>query len=190
MSEVTRLFEELTEGEPNRSEQLFPLVYHELRRLAAHRLSQEAPGQTLQPTALVHEAYFRLADVEGGQVWKSRGHFFAAAAQAMRRILVERARRRRTLKQGRDWQRVDVDINGVPEEHTSQRILALDQALERLAEVDPRKAELVELRFFCGLTMEQAALALNVSVATAHRDWSYARAWLMREIADDASDAG
>lgn len=186
MGEVTQVLTEIQGGDPVATERLLPLVYHELRRLAAQRLAQEAPGQTLQATALVHEAYMRLVTAESRQTWQSRGHFFAAAAQAMRRILVENARARRALKRGGGRLRVEVADCPEPCQDDATDILELDQALAKLSRHDQRKATLVELRFFSGLTMEQAADALGISVATAYREWAYARAWLHREVFGDA----
>jgi RNA polymerase sigma factor (TIGR02999 family) len=178
MSEVTRILNALQHGEPHAAAQLLPLVYDELRRLAAAKLAQEAPGQTLQATALVHEAYLRLVDVEKVQDWNSRGHFFAAAAEAMRRILVENARRKRSLKGGGACRRVNLDeaVPCLPE--PADELLALNEALERLALEDVTKAELVKLRYFAGLSVQEAADALGISRATADRYWAYARVWL------------
>jgi RNA polymerase sigma factor (TIGR02999 family) len=179
MSDVTRILSAIEAGDPHAAEQLLPLVYDELRRLAAHKLAQEKPGQTLQPTALVHEAYLRLVDVDQAQAWNSRGHFFAAAAEAMRRILIDRARHKQTRKAGGGRRRLDLDdIEPALEEDDGDRLLALDEALRQLEAQDPRKAELVKLRFFAGLTGEQAAAALGVSLSTADKDWAYARSWL------------
>jgi RNA polymerase sigma factor (TIGR02999 family) len=178
MADVTDILSAAEQGDPHAAEQLLPLVYDELRKLAAARLASEAPGQTLQPTALVHEAYLRLVGSDQGQPWNGRGHFFAAAAEAMRRILVDAARRKRSLKQGGDRRRVELaDVEpavGAPD----LDLIALDEALDRLARTDPRKAELVKLRFFAGLTTEQAAAALGVSTSTADNDWAYAKSWL------------
>jgi len=186
MTDVTQILSQIERGDPSAADQLLPLVYNELRRLAAQRLAQEATGQTLQPTALVHEAYVRLVDAEHQQRWDSRGHFFAAAAEAMRRILVDNARRKKSKKRGGGRQRVDMELpdgdNGPP----LDGLLALDEALNRLEAKDSRKSKLVELRFFSGLTSEQAAEALGVSVATAERDWTFARAWLRREMSGEA----
>jgi RNA polymerase sigma factor (TIGR02999 family) len=188
MSEVTRILSALEQGDPHAAEQLLPLVYEELRKLAAQKLAQEAPGQTLQATALVHEAYLRLVDTEQAQDWNSRGHFYAAAAEAMRRILVEQARRKQTLRRGGQRQRLDLELAEPAAARPSEDLLALDAALEKLADKDRRKAELVKLRYFAGLTMEQTAAALGISLATANRWWNYARAWLHQEIAGpDAS---
>ena len=181
MSDVTNILKAIEEGDANATDRLLPLVYEELRLLAAQRLSQEKPGQTLQPTALVHEAYLRLVMAEV-QDWSSRGHFFAAAAEAMRRILVERARRKQRIKRGGAHQRVDIEEDALAEEQPPEILLALDEALDRFAREDPAKAELVKLRYFAGLTIPEAAKALNISKATADRYWSYARAWLFHEI--------
>jgi RNA polymerase sigma factor (TIGR02999 family) len=185
-SEVTRILSALEQGDPSAAELLLPLVYDELRQLATQRLAQEKPGQTLEATALVHEAYLRLVDVEQPQHWNSRGHFFAAAAEAMRRILVESARRKNRLKHGREHQRVALESGCLISAAPSLDILALDEALSRLAETEPAKAELVKLRFFAGLTMAEAAAALNISLATAERYWIFAKSWLYAEMADDA----
>jgi RNA polymerase sigma factor (TIGR02999 family) len=182
MSEVTRILSAIDRGDALAAEQLLPLVYGELRRLAAQRLSREAPGQTLQATALVHEAYLRLVGATDPG-WNGRGHFFAAAAEAMRRLLIERARRARSPRRGGDRDRIELDPVDLAESVRSDDLLALDEALDRLTARDARKAELVKLRYFAGLTMEQAAEALGISPATAHRDWNYARAWLHRSIA-------
>jgi RNA polymerase sigma factor (TIGR02999 family) len=182
MSAVTHILSAIEEGDPTAAEQLLPLVYHELRQLAAQRLAQEKPGQTLQATALVHEAYLRLVDVEKVQHWNSRGHFFAAAAEAMRRILVEQARRKRTLKGGGGVQRVDLAGIDPVIAGPSLDLLALNDALEKLAAKDPRKAELIKLRFFAGLTNEQVAEALGVATSTVDLDWAYAKSWLRVEM--------
>ncbi len=170
-------------GEPKPARELLPLVYDELRRLAAQRLAREAPGQTLQATALVHEAYLRLIGGDPDRPWDGRGHFFAAAAEAMRRILVENARRRHQLKRGGDRARVDLDKAEPAAPETDDDLLALDQALARFATNEPIKAELVQLRVFAGLTNAQAAEILGLSISTADRYWAYARAWLRVEIA-------
>jgi RNA polymerase sigma factor (TIGR02999 family) len=182
MTELTRILSALEQGEPHAAEQLLPLVYNELRRLAAEKIAQERPGQTLQATALVHEAYLRLVDVKQAQHWNSRGHFYAAAAEAMRRILVENARRRKAFRRGGDRHRLDLHWVEPEAPRVSDDLLALDEALEKLAQKDSRKAELVKLRYFAGLTMEQTAEMLGISLATANRWWNYARAWLHQEI--------
>jgi RNA polymerase sigma factor (TIGR02999 family) len=182
MSEVTGILSAIEQGDSHAAEQLLPLVYDELRRLAAQRLAQEKPGQTLDATALVHEAYLRLVDVERAQRWKSRGHFFAAAAEAMRRILVENARRKASLKRGGDLQREEFPESELVAPTVSEDLLALDDALTQLAATDAVAAELVKLRYFAGLTSAQAAEALGLSVRTAERTWAYARAWLLKKI--------
>jgi RNA polymerase sigma factor (TIGR02999 family) len=186
MSEVTRILSAIEQGDSHAAQQLLPLVYEELRDLAAQKMAQEKPGQTLEPTALVHEAYLRLVDREQVQRWDSRGHFFAAAAEAMRRILVDKARHKKTLKAGGDLRRVDLADFDRWAEEPGDDLLALDEALSRLEQKDSRKATLVKLRFFGGLTNEQAAQALGISVSTADNDWAYARSWLRLEIAGPA----
>jgi RNA polymerase sigma factor (TIGR02999 family) len=181
VSDVTRVIEAVQRGDPKAAEELLPLVYEELRRLAAFRMANEAPGNTLQPTALVHEAWLRLVGHEN-QKWDGRPHFFAAAAEAMRRILVESARRKKTIKHGGQLKRVDFDEVDLPLPMPEDELLALDEALERLATVDSRASEVVKLCFFVGLTQEQAAKELGVSLATAERLWSFARAWLFKEM--------
>src|SRR6516165_598282 len=190
MSEVTRILAGIEAGDPHAAEQLLPLVYDELRKLAARKLAQEKPGQTLQATALVHEAYLRLVDAEGGRAWNSRGHFFAAAAEAMRRILVNRARDKRRLKRGGDWERVELKDLAIAQEAGSLDILALDEALEGLAREEPACAELVQLRFFAGLTQEEAAIALGITRRTANRYWAFARAWLRQSLGGAGEPAG
>jgi len=185
MSDVTRILSAIEQGDRQAAAQLLPLVYEELRRLAAAKLANEKPGQTLQATALVHEAYVRLVDGEQAQHWNSRGHFFAAAAEAMRRILVDNARRKQSLKQGGHFQRRDANLDQLSQREASQDILAIDEALVALARENPRVAKLVELRFFAGLTLDEAALALGISVRTAHRYWTYAKAYLHIAIHDD-----
>jgi RNA polymerase sigma factor (TIGR02999 family) len=182
MSEVTRILSAIEQGDPQAAQQLLPLVYDELRKLAAQRLAQEKPGQTLQATALVHEAYLRLVGCTDEQNWDNRGHFFAAAAEAMRRILVDNARRKKTQKHGGSLARCTLEDLSLVAPELGEDLLALDEALEKLAKEDPVKAELVKLRHFAGLTVDQAALALNISPATADRYWAYARAWLYVEI--------
>jgi RNA polymerase sigma factor (TIGR02999 family) len=179
VSEVTRVLDQIRQGEPQASARLLPLVYEELRRLAAEKVAQEKPGQTLQATALVHEAYLRLVGGAQARDWDGRGHFFAAAAEAMRRILIDRARHKHARKAGGGRRRLDLDdVEPALEEGDGDRLLALDEALRQLEAEDPRKAELVKLRFFAGLTVEQAAAALGVSTSTAEKDWAYARSWL------------
>jgi RNA polymerase sigma factor (TIGR02999 family) len=178
MSDVTRILSAVEHGDPHAAEQLLPLVYAELRQLAAQRLAQEKPGQTLQATALVHEAYLRLVDGEKAQHWNSRGHFFAAAAEAIRRILVDTARRKQSAKHGGRHRRVDLEEAVSLAVEPGPDILGLDEALTRLAQEDPVKAEVVKLRFFAGLTVEQTADALAISRDTACRHWAYAKVWL------------
>jgi RNA polymerase sigma factor (TIGR02999 family) len=184
MNEVTRVLSAIERGDPQAAEQLLPLVYDELRRLAAQRLAQEKPGQTLQATALVHEAYLRLLDPERGQDWNSRGHFFAAAAEAMRRILVDNARRKRRPKHGGDQKRIPLDAVVLPVEDRFHDLLALDEALTRFAGQEPLKAEVVKLRYFAGLSVEEAAACLGISPITAKRYWAVARAWLYDALSD------
>ncbi|HEY1379218.1 MAG TPA: ECF-type sigma factor [Gemmataceae bacterium] len=182
MSDVTRILDAAAAGDPKAAAELLPLVYGELRKLAAARLAAEKPGQTLQATALVHEAYLRL--VGGGErAWDSRGHFFAAAAEAMRRIVVESARRKNRLKHGGGHERVEVELAELPTRLPPDDLIALDEALARLEQLDPVKARLVTLRYFAGLTIEQAAEALGISRVTAHRYWTFARAWLHQQMA-------
>lgn len=182
MSNVTQLLSAIHDGDRHAAEQLLPLVYDELRRLASQKMAREKPGQTLQPTALVHEVYVRLVDRDAVQEFESRRYFFAAAAEAMRRILVERARRKLTRRAGGHLQRRDLVEDEIALPEPAVDLLALDEALHRLAEKDPRKVRLIELRYFAGLTTAAAAELLNVSVATAERDWVYAKAWLRREL--------
>lgn len=180
MVDVTRILNAAASGDPKAAEELLPLVYDELRRLAGHRMAGEAPGHTLQPTALVHEAWLRLA--QGSQNWQNRSHFFAAAAEAMRRILVEHARRKQSLKRGGKMTRLELEdsmlvLNAPPDE-----LLAVHEALDALAAQDPAAAELVKLRYFVGMTMDEAAAAMGLAKRTAESIWTYARAWLKREI--------
>ena len=182
MSDVTRILSAIEQGDRKASEALLPMVYEELRRLAAQRLAGEKPGQTLQATALVHEAYLRLVDVERAKRWDSRGHFFAAAAEAMRRILIESARRKQTEKHGGDRQRVELAEGDFVFDVTPDRILALDEALTKLDAEEPDAGRLVQMRVFAGLSVEQAADLLGMSRATAYRLWTYARAWLRSEL--------
>ena len=182
MTEITRILSAIEQGDPHGAAQLLPLVYEGLRRLAAQKLAGERPGQTLQPTALVHEAYLRLVDVDQARHWNSRGHFFAAAAEAMRRILVEQACRKGRLKRGGDRRRIDWQAPEPTAGGPDLDLLALDEALTRFAAEHPGKAGLVKLRYFAGLTLAEAAAALGVSTATADRHWRYARAWLARRL--------
>jgi RNA polymerase sigma factor (TIGR02999 family) len=183
MTDATQILSRIESGDPSAAEELLPLVYAELRRLAAHQLAQEKPGQTLQPTALVHEAYLRLLGPAGAeQQWNSRGHFFGAAAEAMRRILVENARRKQRIKHGGGRLRVDLDEACRVSDAPSDDLLALDEALSKLAVEAPAKAELVKLRYFAGLTIEEAAAVMNISLATAKRYWAYSRAWLYNAV--------
>jgi RNA polymerase sigma factor (TIGR02999 family) len=184
MADVTRMLQAIERGEAQSSAELLPLVYGELRRLAAHKLSQERTGQTLQATSLVHEAWLRLVGAESRK-WEGQKHFFGAAAEAMRRILIENARRKRRQKRGGGWERVDVEQIQLAEPLPSNDLLALDEALTELARRDPPAAELVQLRFFAGLTQQQAADLLGISRRTADRTWAYARAWLFQQVADD-----
>jgi RNA polymerase sigma factor (TIGR02999 family) len=189
MSEVTQILSAIEQGDPSAAEQLLPLVYDELRRLAAEKMARENPGQTLQATALVHEAYLRLVDVEKAQHWNSRGHFFAAAAEAIRRILVESARRKGRQKRGGDLRRQDVCLNEPAVAGVDVDVLAVHEALSQLAREHLEKAELVKLRYFAGLTLAEAASALRISPATADRYWKYARAWLARRLRQNGSAA-
>jgi len=181
MTDVTRILNAIEQGDTKTADELLPLVYEELRLLAAQKLSQEKPGQTLQATALVHEAYIRLVGEEP-QSWNSRGHFFCAAAEAMRRILIENARRKQKLKRGGDQRRIDLSDADIATERDINDLLSLDEALTKLAQEDPTKADLVKLRYFGGLTLEQAGHVLKISRATASRYWSYVQAWLFHEI--------
>ncbi len=182
MSEVTHILSAIERGDPHAAGQLLPLVYDELRKMAAEKMAQERPGQTLQATALVHEAYLRLVDVEKAQHWNSRGHFFAAAAEAMRRILVDQARRRNAAKRGGRAGREELHESAIAAPQPAEELLALYEALDRFSTTDPVAADLVKLRFFAGLTMSEAAGALGMSVRSAHDLWAYARSWLHREL--------
>jgi len=184
MSDVTQVLSEIEHGDPAAAERLLPLVYDELRKLASVKLANEKPGQTLQATALVHEAYLRLVGSELSQQWDSRGHFFVAAAEAMRRILIESARRKASLKRG--GEHIRIDVTDVPERLDGDPVdlLALDEALRKLEAEQPNKAQLVKLRYFAGCTLEETAQILGVSRATAQRNWAYARAWLFGQIND------
>lgn len=182
MTDVTRILQQIERGDDAASDQLLPLVYDELRKLAAARLANEKPGQTLQATALVHEAYLRLVDRTSDQHWDSRGHFFAAAAEAMRRILVDKARKKKTVKHGGQLQRVELPDAACSDDSDAEELLALDKALSKLQEKDWVKAELVKLRYFAGLTIPQAAEALGIGASTADKYWAYAKSWLRTEI--------
>ncbi|HEX6960737.1 MAG TPA: sigma-70 family RNA polymerase sigma factor [Lacipirellula sp.] len=186
MPDLTQILCRIESGDPTASEQLLPLVYEELRKLAAARLAHEKPGQTLQATALVHDAYLRLVGSETPLSWNNRGHFFAAAAEAMRRILVESARRKASLKQGGGARRVALDSACAASEPALLDLLAVDEALAKLESFEPIKAQLVKLRYFGGLTMPEAAAALEISLATAERYWTFARSWLFAELADSS----
>jgi RNA polymerase sigma factor (TIGR02999 family) len=190
MSDVTQILSAMKRGDPQAAEQLLPLVYDELRKLASQRLSHEKPGQTLQATALVHEAYLRLVGVTQAQHWDSRGHYFAAAAEAMRRILIENARRKQAQKHGGGRQRIELDGLELAVDLPVDNIVVFDEALARLAQRDQQTAQLVKLHCFAGLSIEQAAEALGLAPRTAYRDWAFARAWLYREIAGSDPPAG
>jgi RNA polymerase sigma factor (TIGR02999 family) len=182
MTDVTQILSEIEQGDPAAAERLLPLVYEELRKLAAAKLASEKPGQTLVGTALVHEAYMRLVGTSDSPQWNSRGHFFAAAAEAMRRILVEQARRKHRVRHGGGLHRIDLDSQLRNSGEVDDNLLALDEALERLAAEEPEAAAVVKPRYFAGLTIEEAALALNISVRTVNRHWAYARAWLYQQL--------
>ena len=188
MTEITSILSAIEQGDPHAAEQLLPLVYDELRKLAAQKLAQEKPGQTLQATALVHEAYLRLAGAEHESLWDNRGHFFAAAAEAMRRILIDNARRKLSGKHGGGLVNREADPDDFPVENPRDplEVMAVHEALDRLAQKSPRKAELVKLRYFLGCTMAEAAQILGVAPATAEEDWTYAKAWLRRQWLRDA----
>ena len=184
MSDVTRILSQIESGDPHAAEQLLPLVYDELRKLAAAKLAQERPGQTLQATALVHDAYLRLVDVEKAQHWDSRSHFFAAAAEAIRRILVEKARKKQRVRHGGGRNRVDLEQAVSMAEESGDGLLTLDEALTRFAVLEPAKAKLVNLRYFAGCSIDEAADLLGISRTTAKRYWAFARAWLLAELHD------
>jgi RNA polymerase sigma factor (TIGR02999 family) len=185
MTDVTQILSRMEQGDPSAAEQLLPLVYDELRKLAAAKLSRESPDQTLQATALVHEAYMRLVDTEKTQHWDSRGHYFAAAAEAMRRILVDQARRKKTARRGGELKRHALEHVEIATPEPSLDVVAIDEALARFEQIDKLKADLVKLRYFAGLTIPQAAEVLGVSSATADRYWAFARAWLHTELKKD-----
>ena len=188
MSDVTRILSAIDQGDPQAAVKLLPLVYEELRRLAAAKVAQEKAGQTLQATALVHEAYVRLVDVDKAPQWNSRGHFFAAAAEAMRRILIEQARRKGRQKRGGNKERVEFENLDIALEGPDTDIFALEESLALLAKKHPEKAELVKLRYFAGLTVSEAAEVLGISTSTADRHWTYARAWLFRELSSQDNE--
>jgi RNA polymerase sigma factor (TIGR02999 family) len=185
MSEATRILSAIEQGDSHAADELLPLVYDELRRLAAQRLAREAPGQTLEATALVHEAYLRLIGPDPSQRWDTRGHFFAAAAEAMRRILIDRARDKGREKRGGNFHRIDLDALALATQVSPDQLLAVDEALTKLALEDPIAAQLVKLRYYAGLTVDEAGQALGISIATAYRHWNYARAWLHAELGEN-----
>jgi len=187
MHEITEVLDAIARSEPSAADRLLPLVYEELRKLAANKLAQEAPGQTLQPTALVHEAYLRVAGANEMVRWDHRGHFFAAAAEAMRRILIDNARRKQRPKHGGGRRRALGDIAAPRPETSAEDLLDLDEALNKLAQENPARAQLVKLRFYAGLTMPEIAEVMGISLATAERHWTYARTWLYAELADSSS---
>jgi RNA polymerase sigma factor (TIGR02999 family) len=186
MGEVTRILAEIDDGDPRAAEQLLPLVYDELRRLAALKMADESPDQTLQPTALVHEAYLRLVNVDEPQTWNGRGHFFGAVAEAMRRILIENARRKGRVKRGGAWNRVTLDQADFISAAEPDQLLALDEVLDRLGETDEVSAKFVKLRYFAGMSIQEAGETLGISRAAAYRRWIYVRAWLHCELSDVA----
>ena len=190
MSDVTQILEAIERGEPQATERLFPVVYNELRRLAAAKLAHENPGQTLQPTALVHEAYLRLVDADQAQVWNSRGHFFAAAAEAMRRILVDHARHKTAARRGGEWVRAELDEASNAAATPPEEVIAVHEALDQFASQDPLAAELVKLHYFGGFSLEEVAELLGMSRATGYRMWSYARAWLRASLEDEGGSRG
>jgi RNA polymerase sigma factor (TIGR02999 family) len=189
MSDVTHILLAIESGDPHAAEQLLPLVYDELRKLAAQKVSQEKPGQTLQATALVHEAYMRLVGTENSQAWDNRGHFFAAAAEAMRRILIDQARTKQSQRRGGGQQRLDLEHVDLAAPEAAPDILAVNEVLERFEQIDSVKAKLVKLRYFAGLSIPQAAQVLGISSTTADRYWAYARAWLHAELKKDDQDS-
>lgn len=185
MTEVTRILSDIEQGDPNAAEQLLPLVYEELRKLASAKLANEKPGQTLQATALVHEAYLRLVDVNKAQHWDSRGHFFAAAAESMRRILVQKARRKGRQKHGGDFRQIDVEVDEIASPSPSSEIVAVDAVLDDLESTNSQAALLVKLRYFAGMTVSEAAVSMAISSRKADKLWAYARAWLRSELDRD-----
>jgi RNA polymerase sigma factor (TIGR02999 family) len=185
MSEVTQIFESRAADDPRAAAELLPLVYDELRKLAAHRLAQEPPGQTFEPTALVHEAYLKLVDVEEPQSWNGRGHFFAAAAESMRRILIDNARRKIAQKRGGELRRVDFDEAELATKHTPEQLVAIDDALSGLEKGDPQSAELFKLRYFAGCSIADGGELLGMSRATAYRHWTFARAWILKHVLEE-----
>ena len=189
MHNVTHILQQVEQGDPLAAESLLPLVYEELRRLAAEKLDREKPGQTLQATGLVHEAWLRLVDVDYVQHWSSRRHFFGAAAEAMRRILVDNARRKNREKHGADWQRITIPLEDVPDADRDSQVKALDEALQRFEQVDAVACELVKLRYFAGLSLRDASEILELAPRTADRLWTYAKAWLLREIQQEPDDS-
>jgi len=189
MSDVTRILSAIEQGDPHAAERLLPLVYEELRALAAQKLAQEKPGQTLQATALVHEAYLRLVGADVAREWDNRGYFFAAAAEAMRRILIEHAREKMAQKRGGAWQRVPLTEVDPPAGTPPEDLLALDEALERLIRLDATAAQLVKLRYFAGLSVEEGAAALDLATSTAYRHWTFARAWLHSQLGAGPADS-
>ena len=188
MVEVTRILEQIEHGDPSAADQLFPLVYDQLRNLASARLKKEKPGQTLQATALVHDAYLQLVDVERAQHWDSRGHFFAAAAEAMRRILVQKARQKQSKKRGGEWKRQELDQANAVAPESADEILAIHDALDGLEAVDPTSAQLVKLRYFAAMTIPEAAESLAISPRKANQLWAYARTWLLREMTESTAE--
>jgi RNA polymerase sigma factor (TIGR02999 family) len=187
VSDVTRILDRAQQGDPGAAEELLPLVYDELRKLAAHRMAGEPAGITLQPTALVHEAWLRLAGAEGEQAWNSRGHFFGAAAEAMRRILIDRARRKARVRHGGQLERVDLEHVNLATEDNDETLLAMSDALDALARESPQKAEIVKLRYFTGMENQEIAQALDISLSSVERSWAYARSWLHRELKKNSS---
>lgn len=185
MADVTQILSQIESGDPSAAEQLLPLVYEELRTLAQHKLANEKPGQTLQATALVHDAYIRLVDVQKAQHWNSRGHFFGAAAEAMRRILVNKARDKKRIKRGGSLQKVDLERIELALDTPNEHLLAIDEAIESLEAESPECVQVVKMRFFAGMSIEETSAAMGISASTAKRHWAYARAWLFDALRDD-----